>query len=139
MTTAGTFFLAMWHGVRVGRFRKQADIGYPKVVADSGDLSSAEPDKKKAMYLFNCAQRAHQNYLENQPSVIAALLIAGVEYPLTTAGLGVAWMVNRVIYAVGYTREDKTGGKGRLAGSAFWLCQLGLFGLTGWVGLKKVM
>lgn len=42
-------------------FRKAAGIKYPKACADSGDLSAADPEKKKAMYLFNCAQRAHGN------------------------------------------------------------------------------
>merc|ERR1712217_662734 len=91
-----------------------------------------EPGQKKAMYLFNCAQRAHGNYLENQPSVAIALLVAGVQYPLWSAGLGAAWLVFRIAYAVGCTREDESGGEGRLIGAPFWFAQLGLFGLTLW-------
>ncbi|KAK3063483.1 hypothetical protein LTR53_018890 [Teratosphaeriaceae sp. CCFEE 6253] len=103
-------------------------------------MSAADSaEKKKAMYLFNCAKRAEDNFHENHASFIAAMLIAGVQYPLTATGLGLAWSVGRIMYAVGYTREDKENGKGRLAGSFFWLAQLGLFGLTGWTGIKMVL
>ena len=57
VATSATFFLGMWHGVRISSFRKNAGIGYPKAYADSGDLASADPETKKKMYLFNCAQR----------------------------------------------------------------------------------
>lgn len=118
----------------------KSGISYPKAFADSGDMSSAKDDKQKqAMYLFNCAQRSHGNYLENQPSVIAALLIAGTQFPLTTTGLGVGWILSRVLYAVGYTRQDKDKGQGRLVGSGFWLCQFGLFGMAFWTGIKMVL
>lgn len=59
VTAASTFFLSFWHGTRVGSFRKAAGIGYPQPYADSAHMSAASPEKKKAMYLFNCAQRAH--------------------------------------------------------------------------------
>merc|ERR1712070_975856 len=78
--TASTFFFGFWHGARVSGFRKNAGVPYPKVLAENSDMSAAEPDQKKAMYLFNCAQRAHGNYLENQPSVAIALLVAGFQY-----------------------------------------------------------
>ncbi|KAK4546579.1 hypothetical protein LTR36_001796 [Oleoguttula mirabilis] len=139
IATAGTFFLSFWHGARIGSFRKAAGIGYPKAYADSSDLSTAEPEKKKAMYLFNCAQRAHSNYLENQPSFSIAMLVAGIQYPIATSVMGAGWLVSRVIYAVGYTREDKTKGEGRLYGAPFWLFQLGVFGLTAWTGIKMVL
>jgi len=89
--------------------------------------------------VVNCAQRGHGNYLENQPSVALAMLIAGLRFPLWTTGLAVGWMAFRVVYAVGYTQADQTGGKGRLYGSPFWFAQLGLFGLAGYTGLKMVM
>lgn len=79
------------------------------------------------------------NYLENQPSVAIALLVAGVQYPLWSAGLGAAWLVFRIAYAVGYTREDKSGGEGRLIGAPFWFAQLGLFGLTLWTGVQMLL
>jgi glutathione S-transferase len=48
-------------------------------------------------------------------------------------------MVQRVIYAVGYTDKSKTKGEGRLYGSGFWLAQLGLYGLAGWTGVKMLL
>lgn len=129
----------MWQGVRVSGFRKPAGIRYPKAYADSGDLAAATPEKKQAQYLFNCAQRAHANYLENQPSLVAALLISGLYYPLVSAALGAGWTVSRVMYAIGYTRKDKTDGSGRLVGMGFWLFQLGLYGLSAWCGIKMLM
>lgn len=79
------------------------------------------------------------NFGENHPSVAIAMLVVGVQYPLWATGLGVGWIISRIVYAIGYTRKDKTGGEGRLAGSAFWLCQLGLFGLMGWMGVQMVL
>ena len=112
----------MWHGIRVGPFRRAAEIKYPKAYADSGDIASAKSEEQKhAMYLFNCAQRSHSNFLENHASVAIAILLAGLQYPLTSAALGVGWSVSRVAYALGYTRKDRTDGKGRMAGSTFWL------------------
>lgn len=81
----------------------------------------------RAHLLFSCAQRAHANYIENQPSALAAMLIAGLQYPRTAAALGAFWTVNRYIYMKGYV-SDK-GPKGRLRGGAFILAQLGLIGL----------
>lgn len=79
------------------------------------------------------------NYIENHAPFVLAMLLAGVEYPLTATALGVGWSASRVAYALGYTRADKEQGKGRLAGLTFWLFQLGAFGLTGWCGVKMVM
>ncbi|KAK8202115.1 hypothetical protein M8818_005641 [Zalaria obscura] len=139
VTAASTFFLGMWHGIRVGGFRKAAGVGYPCPYADSAQMSAADADKKHSMYLFNCAQRAHGNYLENQASFLAALLIAGLRYPVASSILGVGWMLGRVAYAVGYTAKDKDNGKGRLIGSHFWLCQLALFGMAATVGVKMIL
>ena len=99
-------------------------------------LSSATAEKKHALYLWNCAQRAHGNFLENHTPVVVALLISGLLYPVTSALLGVGWSVSRVAYAVGYTQTQRSDGKGRLIGAPMWLFQLGLFGLTAVVGYK---
>lgn len=136
LTAASTFFIGFWHGARCGPFRKAAGVGYPTPYADSAMLGSASAEKKQSLYLWNCAQRAHGNYLENQPSIVAAMLIAGLRYPVASALLGAGWSVARVAYAVGYTKADRSDGKGRLIGAPMWLFQLGLFGLTAMVGYK---
>jgi glutathione S-transferase len=130
--------LSFWHGARVGPFRKAAEIPYPYAYASQEQLASASGEKKRAMYLFNCAQRAHANYLENYPSMLAAHLIAGLKYPIAATVAGTLWALFRVMYAVGYTRKDKDEGRGRLVGGGFWLCQLALYGLAATVGVKML-
>jgi glutathione S-transferase len=63
LTAASTFFLSFWHGARIGFFRKAAGIVYPQHYAEKADLSAASAEQKKAMYLYNCAQRAHGMYM----------------------------------------------------------------------------
>ncbi|KAF4553422.1 Hypothetical protein D9617_7g031500 [Elsinoe fawcettii] len=135
LTTALTTFNGVWHGLRVSSFRKAAGLGYPTPYADSAQIAQADSEaKKKALYIFNCAQRAHGNFLENQSGVLVTMLIAGLRFPLAATGFGLMWNVGRVVYAVGYTDKSKTNGKGRLQGSFFWLAQLGLLVLSGWTG-----
>ncbi|GAB7335458.1 hypothetical protein MBLNU13_g07820t1 [Cladosporium sp. NU13] len=138
ITAASTFFVGFWHGIRVSAFRKPAGIVYPQAYADKSDMSAATPEQKKKMYLFNCAQRAHGNYLENETSFIASLLVAGLKFPVAASVLGAGWIVSRILYAVGYTRADKEAGKGRLIGLPFWLFQLGLYGLVMYSGIKML-
>ena len=52
--------------------------------------------------------------------------------------MGIAWGVCRVLYAVGYTREDKEGGQGRLIGVGYSLVEIALFGMAGWTGWSVV-
>lgn len=88
----------MWHGFRVGGFRKPAKIVYPQAFADSTDMANATSgEQKKAMYLFNCAQRAHANFNENHPSVMVSLLLSGVVYPQASAALGAVWSLGRIV------------------------------------------
>lgn len=104
---------------------------------DSTSTSDSETEDKalqKSRYLFNCAQRAHANFLENYTTFTLAMLIAGVRYPLISSVMGVAWGVQRVVYAVGYTRADKENGRGRLMGSGYALPQVVLMVLAGWTG-----
>lgn len=125
--------------MRVPHFRGPAGIPYPNAYASSEAIAScADPNKKEAMYLFNCAQRAHYNFLENYVAALPALLIAGVKYPRAAAGLGALWCVSRVMYAVGYTDPKAKGGRGRYRGAAFWIAQFGLFGICGWMGVEMV-
>ncbi|KAM0693307.1 hypothetical protein Q7P36_006560 [Cladosporium allicinum] len=139
VTAATTFFVGFWHGVRVSAFRKPAGVMYPQAYADKSDMSAATPEQKKKMYLFNCAQRAHYNYLENETSFLASLLIAGLRFPIASTVLGAGWIVSRILYAVGYTNPNKENGKGRLIGLTFWLFQVGLYGMVGYTGVKMLL
>lgn len=136
----GSFFLAVWHGLRVGSFRKPAKIPYPNAYASAETISSCDDEKRKqAMYLFNCAQRAHYNFLENYVAALPAMLIGGLGYPRAAAGLGLVWCISRVLYAIGYTDPKKEMGKGRYRGILFFVAQTGLFGLVGKMGYDLLM
>ncbi|KAF2481368.1 hypothetical protein BDY17DRAFT_187367 [Neohortaea acidophila] len=139
ISAAASFGLGMWHAYRIVPFRKRAGVKYPRYYAENSDITNAESaEKKQALYLYNCAQRAHGNWMENHPPFVIALLVAGLRYPIASTALAVGWMVFRTLYAVGYTRSDKTDGKGRLIGTPASFLQLGLYGLMAWTGYTMV-
>ncbi|KZF21591.1 membrane-associated proteins in eicosanoid and glutathione metabolism [Xylona heveae TC161] len=132
LAAASTFFVGLWHGGIVGTFRKAAKVPYPNAYA-----SPEQAAKETAAFQFNCAQRAHGNYLEHQPSVLIALLLSGVFYPRLAALMGGLWSFNRVLYTLGYTRPSwGPDGKGRYKGTAYILCELALYVMTCLAGWK---
>ncbi|MCJ1267910.1 hypothetical protein MMC22_007796 [Lobaria immixta] len=134
MTAALSTFLGTWHGLQTAKFRKAAKVRYPNAYS-----TDSEAKEDKAKYLFNCAQRAHTNFMEHQPGFLASLLLAGLSYPIASAAMGLAWCVGRVTYGLGYTNKNKTDGSGRIIGNFYVLPELGLFltaALTGWKILK---
>lgn len=139
LATVSTFFVGAWHGGRVGAFRKAAKIPYPFEYASYEQVQTASPASKKAMLAFNSAQRSHQNFGENHPTVIGTLLISGLRWPVATAILGAVWSVNRVVYAIGYTRSGEEGGKGRYYGSAWMLAHYALIVMSGISAYKIAM
>ncbi|KAF2191486.1 membrane-associated proteins in eicosanoid and glutathione metabolism [Zopfia rhizophila CBS 207.26] len=130
LAAVSTFAVGQWLGGRVNGYRKAAKIPYPYEYASYEQVQTASPASSKAMLLFNSAQRAHQNFNENHPSAVAAMLIAGLKYPQAAAILGATWSVNRVIYGWGYTMDMK-GGKGRYYGILWMLAHFGLIGYAG--------
>lgn len=130
LAATSTFILATWHGINTGVYRKAAKVDYPAAYAPSSRTDEAANK-------FNCAQRAHANFGENHPSMLGALLLAGLKFPITSAIMGAGWTVARYAYMRGYSKGGN--GKGRYQGSAFWLFQFGLMGLAGWSGLGMVM
>lgn len=83
-------------------------ITYPNTYA-----TPEQAAKDPAAYQLNCAQRAHANFTENLTPWMTLLLIAGLRFPVPAAGLGLSWLVSRVVYTVGYT--SSRGPKGRIA------------------------
>ncbi|KAK4191660.1 hypothetical protein QBC35DRAFT_294285 [Podospora australis] len=104
-----TFFVNTLHGVLTSKARKAAGIKYPTSYA-----SAEVAEKDHNAYLFNCAQRAHNNFTENLTPFLGALLISGLKYPTQAAMLGFTWSAARVLFAVGYTTK---GPSGRMVGS----------------------
>jgi glutathione S-transferase len=96
------------------------------------------------MYLFNCAQRAHYNFLENYPAALSGMLISGLVYPRYAAAAGALWVLGRVIYALGYTRRSawNVRGEGRFSAGGFYVAatsQVGLLVLVGKMGWDMLL
>ncbi|KAI4174572.1 MAG: hypothetical protein LQ343_002145 [Gyalolechia ehrenbergii] len=133
LTATASSFLAYFHSNLTGQYRKAAQVPYPNSYA-----SAEEAKGNKDKYLFNCAQRAHANFLEHQPQFLLSLLISGLRFPVFSAVMGVIWCAGRVVYALGYTNPDKENGSGRLRGNFYYIGQLGLLGGSLWTGLGVV-
>jgi glutathione S-transferase len=111
--------------MRVGSFRKAAKIPYPYEYASAEQVATASPAHAKAMLAFNCAQRAHQNFNENHPTALGAMLVTGLQYPVAAGVMGGLWSVNRVVYGLGYT-NGMEGGKGRYYGALWMIMHYGM-------------
>lgn len=133
LTATATTALSFWHGAFIGRYRRAAKVAFPGSFVPGVDAQS-----NKEAYLFNCAQRAHGNFDEYHPSMLVSMLIGGLQYPLVAAGLGVAWSIARIMYAIGYVNPDKVKGEGRYLGIWFFFPQMGLMGLSAWSAYKML-
>lgn len=91
------------------------------------------------MLAFNAAQRSHQNFNENHVTALGAMAVAGLKWPVVVAGLGAVWSVNRVVYAVGYTRSGGEGGKGRYWGAAWMIAHYVLVLMAGKAAVDLVL
>ncbi|KAF8202994.1 hypothetical protein BJ912DRAFT_336381 [Pholiota molesta] len=96
-----TIFLLFGQNIVVGRHRRRAGIPYPQMYAEK-----KEAEDKKEAHLFNCAQRAHQNTLENIPIVYTATLVAATKFPVFAASALGFWSLSRVSYTRGYITGD---------------------------------
>lgn len=121
-------------GSVVTSLRKPAKVPYPNHYATAEQVK-ASPEA----YKFNCAQRAHGNFLENMPQTLALMLFNGLFYPTATPVLGGIWVLGRSLYAYGYiTSTPGSNGKGRSIGSIFYLGQLGLLVLAVTSAIKMI-
>lgn len=92
VAAAFSFLVGSAHSVNTGKYRKAAKVVYPAAYAPS---SRTDPEAHK----FNCAQRAHANYIENQVQFVPALLISGLRFPVVSAALGTVWVLSRIQYS----------------------------------------
>lgn len=102
-----------------------------------GDGRYSEKLAYKDWYLFNCAQRAHINFVESIATYLILLLVAGLYNPLVTAGLGVALIVGRIIYGIGYVVSPALRLPGALIIDAALLALVGLAGCASWSIVKR--
>jgi glutathione S-transferase len=128
-----TPLLALAHGLVTGSKRAAARCPYPNAYASAQDMKV-----NPVAYQFNCAQRAHAQFMENAPQTMMSMLVAGVAYPNATAVLGAGWLVSRCLFLYGYVWSKKEKGNGRYLGTTFWMFQWGLMGLVGKTALDLI-
>ncbi|KAG5647541.1 hypothetical protein DXG03_008894 [Asterophora parasitica] len=114
-----TVFVLAGQNAAVSKWRKRAGIKYPQMYAEK-----AEAENSKDALIFNCAQRAHQNTLENIPIVYVTTLLTGLKYPLFAASACTLWSVARISYTRGYL----TGDPSKRSGGLYVLGTLGTIG-----------
>ncbi|KAF5385167.1 hypothetical protein D9615_001343 [Tricholomella constricta] len=100
----------------VSKWRKRSGIKYPQLYAEKAEAAAS-----KDALIFNCAQRAHQNTLENIPIVYVTTLLTGLKYPILAASACAMWSVSRI----GYTRGYLTGDPSKRANGLYVLGALG--------------
>ncbi|KAG5730708.1 Microsomal glutathione S-transferase 3 [Termitomyces sp. T112] len=110
-----TVFVLVGHSINVSKWRKRSGIKYPQLYAEK-----AEVEASRDALIFNCAQRAHANTLENLPMIYATTLITAVKYPIVAAAACGAWSLSRIFYTRGYLSGDpkKRTGAGYTLGTA---------------------
>lgn len=116
----GSTLVNMWHQSLVGKARKKYDIKYPIMYSDTN-------------MVFNCVQRAHQNYLECYPQFLYLLFLGSIEHPILGASAGVVYLAGRVVYALGYSTGDPSK---RHRGAFQYIGLLTLLGTTVKLGFR---
>ena len=71
-------------------------LGYP----DMGNGRYAEKLGYAAWFKFNCAQRIHQEFMEELPVLLLCMGISGLYHKLIAAILGFAYFVFIILYAL---------------------------------------
>ncbi|KAJ6588508.1 hypothetical protein B0H19DRAFT_1099750 [Mycena capillaripes] len=93
-----TVFLLIGQTYAVIKYRNLSGVKYPQMYADKEEMKANLNAVK-----FNCAQRAHQNTLENLPMLYSMTLITSLKYPVVAASALGLWSLARVGYTLGYT------------------------------------
>ncbi|KAJ8589207.1 membrane-associated proteins in eicosanoid and glutathione metabolism [Rhizopogon salebrosus TDB-379] len=96
-----TAWLLGWQAVVVNSHRTKSGIQYPQLYAEKAEAAAS-----KEAFLFNCAQRAHQNTIEHMPLIIVTTLVTAMKHPVFAGYACGFWAVSRVLYTIGYTTGD---------------------------------
>ena len=70
--------------------------------------------------------------------MVAALMLSGLRFPLTSAVFGLGWSVCRYLYMAGYSQGGE-GGKGRYKGIYFWFFQAALVFMAMYNGAAMIL
>jgi len=88
----------LWFGIQVGRVRHRVGIDAPAMTGD--------PQLERAI-------RVQANTLEWLPVFLGAMWLFAIYWnDLVAAGLGVVWILGRLIYAAAYMADPKKRGPG---------------------------
>ncbi|KAK8101165.1 uncharacterized protein PG998_007429 [Apiospora kogelbergensis] len=132
LVASGSFLVNVLHFFLSANARRASGLKYPIPYA-----TEEQAAKDPKAYTFNCAQRAHGNFVESQTPFLGTLLISGLHWPNAAAALGATWVAARAAYAYGYATR---GPQGRLAG--FYtssIADLALKGMALWASAQFAM
>lgn len=88
LVTIAALLTYVWMMIRVGQARSKTGIAAPAMTGDP---------------LLERAIRVHYNTLEWLPTFLVSLWLFAIYWnDLVAAGLGVLWIVGRIVYALGY-------------------------------------
>ena len=93
LVTVAALLTYFWMGLRVGQARAKCGVAAPAMTGDP---------------ILERHIRVHYNTLEWLPIFLAAMWLFAVYWnDLIAAGLGVVWIVGRILYARGYVADPK--------------------------------
>jgi glutathione S-transferase len=125
IVTCFSMLVVIWMMMRVGGARRRTGIGAPAM--------TGHPDLERHV-------RVHLNTLEAFPLFLTSLWLFTLVYPtfpfneLIAAGLGLVWIIGRVIYALAYVKDPGTRSAGfGIQGLAIILLLLGALAKAVWV------
>ncbi|NXY35643.1 MGST3 transferase, partial [Pomatorhinus ruficollis] len=114
LTGAASFVLVMHLAINVGKARKKYRV---EVSAQAEGMARLEPHKHNLLtFIFR---------LEVYPAFLFFLGTGGLYHPRVATGLGITWILGRLLYAYGYYTGDP---KKRSRGAFGSVALLGLVG-----------
>ena len=93
LVTVAALLTYFWMGLRVGQARAKCGVAAPAMTGDP---------------ILERHIRVHYNTLEWLPIFLVGLWLFAIYWnDLIAAGLGVVWIVGRILYALGYVADPK--------------------------------
>jgi uncharacterized membrane protein YecN with MAPEG domain len=125
------FMTNQYGRIHQAEFNKKIEKGgYP----DMGSGFYSQKLSYNDWYKFNNCQRAHYNFVESVAATTLMLIVGGLYFPRVAACFGLAIILGRLAFAIGYASG---GPRGRTFGAIIIdLCYLGLLVLSIWSSVK---